>query len=48
MVNPQDFRMFPQEMNIGPHILTNPLTFLQNPAWKCRQEHKQQLPQEEL
>jgi hypothetical protein len=43
MTNPRDFGILRQEMNLGPHIMNNPLTITPNLTWKCRQERKQQL-----
>jgi hypothetical protein len=37
--------MLSQEMNLDSHIVTNPLTAVQNPAWRCWQEGLQQLRQ---
>jgi hypothetical protein len=47
-MSPHDFCRYPLEMNLDSHIVTNPLAFTQNPAWKSRQERRQQLLDEEL
>jgi hypothetical protein len=32
MMNQHEFYKLPQETNLGPHIITNPLTIKQNPV----------------
>jgi hypothetical protein len=44
-MNSQDFRMLPQEMKFGFHIVTNQVTLLQNPRRKYCQKRRQQLLQ---
>jgi hypothetical protein len=47
-MNPHGVRMLPQEVDLGFHIVANPLGVAQNLAWKCRHERKQKFPQNEL
>jgi hypothetical protein len=45
MMNPHDFSMSPQAMNLGSHMAINPLTVMRNSAWMYRQEQRQQSPE---
>jgi hypothetical protein len=48
IINPHDFCVLPQEVNLGSHIVTSLFTVPQNPVWKVFEEPGQQLLQKEL
>jgi hypothetical protein len=47
-MNLQDFAMSLQEMNLGSHLITNPVSAMPKHTRKCRQGLNQQFPDEKI
>jgi hypothetical protein len=47
MINPRDFRMLREDVNLNSHIIANPFTVGQSSAWKYYQKRRQQLLQKD-